>query len=77
MERIERRLGVTVQTSWGMTELSPSGTVAPPRRSPSRSAHLSGRPAVGVDLLLTDAEGHAAARSSAASKGTCACAARR
>jgi long-subunit acyl-CoA synthetase (AMP-forming) len=30
MERIER-LGVTVQTSWGMTELSPIGTVAPPQ----------------------------------------------
>ena len=56
MERIEQRLGVTVQTSWGMTELSPSGTVAPPRCA-ARSAHLSGRPAVGVDLLLTDAEG--------------------
>ena len=58
MDRIERRLGITVQTSWGMTELSPSGTVAPPHE-PSRSAHLSGRPAVGVDLLLTDAEGRA------------------
>ena len=39
-----------------MTELSPSGTVSPPD-APTRSAHLSGRPAVGVDLLLTDAEG--------------------
>jgi fatty-acyl-CoA synthase len=57
MERIERRLGVTVQTSWGMTEMSPSGTVAPPGDG-GRSAHLSGRPAVGVDLLLTDADGH-------------------
>jgi 3-(methylthio)propionyl---CoA ligase len=57
MERIEERLGVMVQTSWGMTELSPSGTVAS-RAAPSRTAHLSGRPAVGVDLLLTDAEGH-------------------
>lgn len=58
MERIERRLGVTIQTSWGMTELSPSGTVSPPDL-PSRSAFLSGRPAIGVDLLLTDAEGRA------------------
>jgi 3-(methylthio)propionyl---CoA ligase len=58
MERIERRLGVTVQTSWGMTELSPSGTVSPPGAA-ARSAHLSGRPAVGVDLLLTDADGRA------------------
>jgi 3-(methylthio)propionyl---CoA ligase len=56
MERIERRLGVVVQTSWGMTELSPSGTVSP-RNDPSRSAALSGRPSVGVDLLITDAEG--------------------
>jgi fatty-acyl-CoA synthase len=55
MERIERSLGVIVQTSWGMTELSPSGTVAP--RDAARHAHLSGRPAVGIDLLLTDAEG--------------------
>jgi fatty-acyl-CoA synthase len=56
MARIERRLGVTVQTSWGMTELSPSGTVAPPDDA-GRAAHLSGRPAVGLDLLLTDASG--------------------
>ncbi len=58
MERIERRLGVRVQTSWGMTELSPLGTIAPPdldRRDPG----LSGRPAIGVDLLLTDAQGRA------------------
>ncbi len=57
-ERLERRLGVVVQTSWGMTELSPSGTVSSPN-IPSQSAVVSGRPAVGVDLLLTDAEGHA------------------
>ncbi|MEI9994399.1 MAG: AMP-binding protein [Rhizomicrobium sp.] len=58
MARIERRLGVTVQTSWGMTELSPLGTISPPGE-PVRSAASSGRPAVGVDLLLTDAEGRA------------------
>jgi fatty-acyl-CoA synthase len=58
MERIERRLGVVVQTSWGMTELSPAGTMAPPNES-HRSAHVSGRPTIGVDLLLTDAEGRA------------------
>jgi fatty-acyl-CoA synthase len=58
MERIERRLGVVVQTSWGMTELSPSGTVASPN-DPSRSASVAGRPAVGIDLLLTDADGDA------------------
>lgn len=60
MDRIEQGLGVTVQTSWGMTELSPSGTVAP-LHAPSRAA-LSGRPAVGVDLLLTDADGVALPR---------------
>jgi len=58
MARIERRLGVTVQTSWGMTELSPLGTIAPPD-DPLRTASVSGRPAVGVDLLLTDAAGAA------------------
>jgi fatty-acyl-CoA synthase len=57
-ERIEQRLGVTVQTSWGMTELSPLGTCAPPI-DPGRSAQVSGRPAFGVDLLLTDANGQA------------------
>ncbi|WP_259547509.1 AMP-binding protein [[Roseibacterium] beibuensis] len=56
MERIEQRLGVSVQTSWGMTELSPLGTCAPPH-DPARTAQVSGRPAFGVDLLLTDAEG--------------------
>lgn len=58
MERIEQRLGVTVQTSWGMTELSPSGTFAPPNDR-ARCAAVSGRPAIGVDLLITDAEGKA------------------
>lgn len=56
MERIERRLGVTIQTSWGMTELSPLGTITAPG-DPLRSASVSGRPAIGVDLLLTDAAG--------------------
>ncbi|WP_296816743.1 AMP-binding protein [Brevundimonas sp.] len=56
MERIEKGLGVTVQTSWGMTELSPVGSFAPPD-DPDRAPHISGRPAVGIDLLLTDAEG--------------------
>ncbi|MFD1787050.1 AMP-binding protein [Sphingomonas floccifaciens] len=56
MERIEARLGVEVQTSWGMTELSPSGTVAR-FGDPDRSAAHSGKPAIGVDLLLTDANG--------------------
>lgn len=56
MERIELRLGAVVQTSWGMTELSPLGTCAVPA-DPERSAQVSGRPAFGVDLMLTDAEG--------------------
>lgn len=58
MDRIEQRLGVIVQTSWGMTELSPTGTVSS-RDLPLRSPHLSGKPALGIDLLLTDAEGRA------------------
>jgi fatty-acyl-CoA synthase len=56
MERLERRLGVVVQTSWGMTELSPLGTSTPPT-APDRLAARSGRPPIGVDLLLTDADG--------------------
>ena len=56
MDRIEQRLGVTVQTTWGMTELSPLGTSAPPN-DPNRKAYMSGRPAIGVDLRLTDANG--------------------
>jgi fatty-acyl-CoA synthase len=56
MKRIETRLGATVQTSWGMTEISPSGTVASPD-DPARDPALSGRPAIGVELLLTDAKG--------------------
>ena len=56
MARLEQRLDVVVQTSWGMTELSPSGTVSPANAT-TRSAALSGRPAIGVDLLLTDADG--------------------
>ena len=61
MKRIERRLGVAVQTSWGMTELSPLGTMAPPDLE-DRDAGLSGRPAFGIDLLLTDADGRALAQ---------------
>ncbi len=58
MERLETRLRVSVQTSWGMTELSPAGTVASPD-APARAPHLSGKPSVGIDLLLTDADGRA------------------
>ncbi len=56
MDRIEQRLGATVQTSWGMTELSPIGTVMPANAAVRVSAK-SGRPPVGVDLRVTDAEG--------------------
>ncbi|MDF7774804.1 AMP-binding protein [Sphingomonas sp. AOB5] len=58
MDRLEARLGVKVQTSWGMTELSPLGTTTPPGAI-ERSAAKSGRPPLGVDLLLTDANGAA------------------
>ena len=58
MARLEKRLGVIVQTSWGMTELSPLGTMMS-ANDENRTAAVSGRPSVGVDLLLTDAEGHA------------------
>jgi acyl-CoA synthetase (AMP-forming)/AMP-acid ligase II len=56
MDRIEQRLGVRCQTSWGMTELSPLGTVTP-ASAKVRNSRLSGRPPVGVDLRLTDADG--------------------
>jgi fatty-acyl-CoA synthase len=53
IRRMESRLGCRVQTSWGMTELSPLGTVAPARGP----AVASGRPPIGLDLKLTDASG--------------------
>ncbi|ACG77085.1 medium-chain-fatty-acid-CoA ligase [Phenylobacterium zucineum HLK1] len=56
MARLEARLGVVVQTSWGMTELSPSGTVMS-AADPGRTAAQAGRPAVGVDLMVADSEG--------------------
>jgi fatty-acyl-CoA synthase len=56
MDRLEQRLGVSVQTSWGMTELSPLGT-STPATATVRKASQSGRPPLGVDLLLTDANG--------------------
>ncbi|SNS79292.1 MULTISPECIES: AMP-binding protein [unclassified Azospirillum] len=58
MERIEKRLGAVVQPSWGMTELSPLGTVAAVN-SPHRSAKNSGRPCAGVDLRLVNETGSA------------------
>ena len=56
MDRLEKRLSVIVQTSWGMTELSPLGTTTP-ATAPVRRAHQSGCPPIGVDLLLADSNG--------------------
>ncbi|MDB5422122.1 MAG: AMP-dependent synthetase [Brevundimonas sp.] len=56
LKRMEARLGVTVQTSWGMTELSPQGAISP-RASEPGAARGSGRPPMGLDLLLTDLDG--------------------
>ncbi|WP_428152044.1 AMP-binding protein [Brevundimonas sp.] len=56
LKRIEDRLGATVQTSWGMTELSPMGTISPPARTPG-AARASGRAPVGLDMQLFDANG--------------------
>jgi fatty-acyl-CoA synthase len=55
IDRIEARLGVRAQTSWGMTELSPLGTVTPP--GSAGRASTAGRPPVGVDLRLVDTQG--------------------
>jgi 3-(methylthio)propionyl---CoA ligase len=55
IRRMEERLKARVQTSWGMTELSPLGTVAPARGRERATA--SGRPPMGLDLKLTDAQG--------------------
>jgi fatty-acyl-CoA synthase len=56
IQRIEKRLGAEVQTSWGMTELSPLGAIAPIGASASAS-RASGRAPLGLDLKLTNAEG--------------------
>ena len=56
MDRIERQLGVPVQNSWGMTELSPVGVFSV-LSDPVRRPELSGRPALGVDLMLMDEAG--------------------
>ena len=55
LRRMEERLGARVQTSWGMTEVSPLGTILPPRAD--RTARASGKPAMGLDLKLTDVDG--------------------
>jgi acyl-CoA synthetase (AMP-forming)/AMP-acid ligase II len=56
MERLERDLGVVVQNSWGMTELSPVGVFGV-LSDPDRRAAVSGRPAIGVDLMIADENG--------------------
>lgn len=56
IHRMEERLGAKVQTSWGMTELSPMGTIAPPD-APASDRRASGRPPMGLDFKLTDADG--------------------
>ncbi len=56
MDRIQRQLGIPVQNSWGMTELSPVGVfslLSDKDLEPS----VSGRPAIGVDLMLADETG--------------------
>jgi fatty-acyl-CoA synthase len=55
IRRMEETLGARVQTSWGMTELSPMGTIAAPDDADGSLA--SGRPPMGLDLKLTDADG--------------------
>ncbi len=57
LDRLEERLGCRIQTSWGMTELSPIGTMAAAGGPPQRGGS-AGRPALGLDLRLTDADGN-------------------
>ena len=56
IHRLEQRLGARVQTSWGMTELSPLGTIAS-AKAPAPAERGSGRVVMGLDLKLTDADG--------------------
>jgi acyl-CoA synthetase (AMP-forming)/AMP-acid ligase II len=59
IQRMESRLGAEVQTSWGMTELSPVGTIMPfgmPHGAAPVDRGSSGYPPMGLDLKLTDAE---------------------
>jgi fatty-acyl-CoA synthase len=56
IRQMEESLGARIQTSWGMTELSPLGTISPPN-APEYSS--SGRPPIGLDLKLSDADGNA------------------
>ncbi len=56
MDRLEQRLGAIVQTSWGMTELSPIGTVTPATAVHRRSSQ-AGRPLMGVELKIGAPDG--------------------
>lgn len=56
IRRMESRLGAHVQTSWGMTELSPVGTIAPPVGT-QRPGDDAGQVPMGLDLKLTDEDG--------------------
>jgi fatty-acyl-CoA synthase len=56
IHRMERRFGAHVQTSWGMTELSPLGVADPPN-APRTQTRAAGRILMGLDLKLTDADG--------------------
>ena len=55
IERMEKGLGARVQTSWGMTELSPLGTIMPV--GTDGRAVGAGRPPMGLDLKLVDEAG--------------------
>ena len=55
-KRIEARLDITVHTSWGMTELSPLGTLSP-YGTQGTPPGTSGRSAIGVDMRLVDGDG--------------------
>lgn len=55
MRRMESA-GIEVQTTWGMTELSPLGTATPPGDE-FRDGGVSGNVAIGLDLMLSDADG--------------------
>ena len=57
IRRMEERLGARVQPSWGMTEMSPMGTIAPPHAT-KQVLGASGRAPMGLDLKVTDAAGN-------------------
>ena len=66
MRTLRDDFGVRVQHGWGMTEMSPVGTIGTPKGkhanlSPEDRLKLAlkqGRPLYGVDMKIVDAEGH-------------------